>query len=49
MRIITWHLTTPQHSMVGRLAGGLLIYAVSIMDAHRLARLRWAAFHRAAN
>jgi hypothetical protein len=47
--IITWHLTTPQHSVVGRLAGGLLIYVVSIMDAYRLARLRWAAFHRAAN
>jgi hypothetical protein len=44
---ITWHLTTPQHSLVGRLAGGLLIYAISIMDAYRLARLRWARFHQA--
>ena len=44
--IITWNLTTPQHSYVGRLAGGLFIYARSVVDAYRLARLRWAAFHR---
>lgn len=46
--IISWHLTTPQHSLVGRLAGGLFIYAVSVIDAYRLARLRWAAYERAA-
>ena len=46
--LITWHLTTPQHSLIGRLAGGLFIYAVSIMDAYRLAKLRWDAFQRQA-
>ncbi len=45
--IITWNMTTPQISYVGRLAGGLFIYAISVVDAYRLARLRWAAFHRA--
>jgi uncharacterized membrane protein YkvI len=46
--LITWHLTTPQQSLVGRLAGGLFIYAISIMDAYRLAKLRWDAFQRQA-
>jgi uncharacterized membrane protein YkvI len=44
--LITWHLTTPQQSLVGRLAGGLFIYAISVMDAYRLAKLRWDAFRR---
>lgn len=46
--LITWHLTTPQQSYAGRLAGGLFIYAISIVDAYRLARLRWDAFNRLA-
>ncbi|HEX4571595.1 MAG TPA: hypothetical protein VF213_08625 [Dongiaceae bacterium] len=47
--LITWHLTTPQQSLIGRLAGGLFVYAVSIMDAYRLAKLRWDAFQRQAS
>jgi uncharacterized membrane protein YkvI len=47
--LITWHLTTPQQSLIGRLAGGLFIYAISIMDAYRLAKLRWDAFQRQAS
>ena len=35
---ITWQLTTPEHSLVGRLAGGLFVYAVSVVDAYT-----WAA------
>ena len=35
--VITWHLTTPDHSLVGRLAGGLFVYAVSIVDAYQWA------------
>lgn len=38
--MITWHLTTPDRSLVGRLAGGLFVYAVSIPDAYRTARMR---------
>jgi len=45
---ITWHLTTPEHSFAGRYAGALFIYAVSVMDAYRWARYRWAFFHRGA-
>ena len=43
--LITWHVTTAQQSIVGRLAGGLFIYAMSILDAYRVARLRWAVYH----
>lgn len=46
--IITWQMTTPEHSLVGRLAGGLFVYAISIMDTYRLAKLRWDAFQRLA-
>jgi hypothetical protein len=41
---VSWHLTGPETSVIGRLAGGLLIYAISIMDAYRLARFRWAHY-----
>lgn len=37
---VTWHLSTPQTSMAGRLAGGLFVYALSLPEAYRLARLR---------
>lgn len=38
--VITWHLTTPDHSLVGRLAGGLFVYAISIVDAYQWAVVR---------
>lgn len=31
----------PQASLIGRLAGGIFVYALSIPDAYRTARLRW--------
>jgi hypothetical protein len=40
---ISWHITMSQQSLAGRLAGGLFIYAMSVTDAYRIARLRWAA------
>ncbi|ODR99977.1 hypothetical protein AUC68_02400 [Methyloceanibacter methanicus] len=45
---ITFHLTTPDHSVVGRIAGGLFIYALSITDAYKWARFRWAQYEAAA-
>lgn len=42
---VTWHLTTPEHSLVGRYAGGLFIYAISVLDAYKWARVRWELFH----
>ena len=44
--MVSWHLTTPAHSFVGRHAGGFLVYAISVLDAYRIARLRHA-WHRA--
>jgi hypothetical protein len=40
---ITYHLTTPDHSLIGRYAGGLFVYAISVMDAYRAAAFRAAA------
>lgn len=36
---ITYHLSTPDQSVLGRFAGGFFIYAISIMDAYRTAAL----------
>ena len=44
--IVTWHLAAPDTSFVGKLAGGLFIYAISIVDAYAIARRRWAEFHQ---
>lgn len=37
--ILTFMTTTPDHSFIGRHAGGLFIWALSIPDAYRRARL----------
>lgn len=42
LAIVTWHLTTPAQSLVGRLAGGLFVYALSLPECYRLAKLRSA-------
>jgi hypothetical protein len=41
---VSWRLTGPEVSVIGRLAGGLFIYAISVMDAYKIARLRWAQY-----
>ena len=38
--VITWHLSGPETSLVGRLAGGLFVYAVSVLDAYTWANRR---------
>ena len=35
----------PDVSLVGKLAGGLFVYAMAILDAYRTARLRWKLWH----
>lgn len=45
---VSYHLTTPDHSFLGRYAGGFFIYAISVVDAYKWARLRWELFHRPA-
>jgi hypothetical protein len=42
--LITFNLAQPNISMVGKLAGGIFIYALSIMDAYYWAKYRWEIF-----
>lgn len=45
MLVLGWaslHLTTGGQSFVGRHAGGFFIYALSVLDAYRHARIAWA-------
>lgn len=37
---ICFNTTTPEHSFLGRYAGGWFVYAISILDAYRFARVR---------
>ncbi len=41
LAFVSWHLTTPNHSIIGRLAGGLFVYALSVPEAYRIAKIRW--------
>lgn len=41
----SYHLTTAEHSFVGRYAGGFFVYAVSVLDAYKWARVRWTVYH----
>jgi len=46
LALLSWHTTTPEQSFIGRSAGGLFVWALSIPDAYRIARLnyeRWRA------
>lgn len=45
--VLSYLTTTPEHSFVGRHAGGLFVWALSITDAYRLARIRYEAVRRA--
>ena len=42
--LITFNLAQADISMVGKLAGGIFIYAISIMDAYYWAKYRWERF-----
>ena len=45
---ITTKIAPPDASFIGRHAGGFLIYALSILDAYRIARIRHAIWvHKA--
>lgn len=39
--VITFNLAGPGISVVGKFAGGIFIYALSVMDAYYWARYRW--------
>ena len=42
--IVSHQITTPDHSFLGRHAGGLFIYVISLVDAFRIACLRLDLF-----
>lgn len=44
--MLSWHTTTPEHSFIGRSAGGLFVWALSIPDAYRIARLRYESWRK---
>lgn len=46
--VISYVTTTPDQSFLGRHAGGLFVWAISITDAYRLAKIRQQALQRAA-
>jgi hypothetical protein len=43
---VTWHLAPPAASLIGKLSGGLFIYALSLPEAYRAAKFREVAFDR---
>ena len=43
---ITYQVTTPDISIVGRLAGGIAVYVISVLDANGIAKRRMAAWER---
>jgi hypothetical protein len=47
--VLSYMTTTPEHSFIGRHAGGLFVWALSITDAYRLARIRYETARRAAS
>ena len=40
LALLSWNTTTPDHSFIGRAAGGLFVWALSIPDAYRIARFQ---------
>jgi len=42
--LITFNLAQPQISMVGKLSGGIFIYAISVLDAYYWAKYRMEIF-----
>lgn len=48
LMMVTYLTTTPDQSFIGRHAGGLFVWALSITDAYRLARIRQEAYRKAA-
>jgi hypothetical protein len=44
LALLTWQITPPERSFIGRAALGLFVWALSIPDAYRIARTRWEAW-----
>jgi hypothetical protein len=46
LALLTWHTTSPDQSFIGRSAGGLFVWALSIPDAYRAARIAYERWRR---
>ncbi len=44
LAIVTYNLTTPGHSVIGRYSGGIFVYMLSVLDAYRWALHRYKTF-----
>ena len=45
---VTWQLAPPTASLIGKLSGGLFVYALSLPEAFRVAKIRQLAYERGA-
>jgi len=48
LAFVTWHLAPPSASFIGKLSGGLFVYALSLPDSFRMAKVRQLATNRVA-
>ena len=48
LALLTWHTTTADISFIGRSAAGLFVWALSIPDAYRVARMHQELWRRGA-
>lgn len=46
LALFTWQISTPQTSFIGRSAAGLFVWALSIPDAYRIARVQYEVWRR---
>lgn len=46
LALLTYAMTPPERSFVGRAALGLFVWALSIPDAYRIARTQWEVWNR---
>jgi hypothetical protein len=47
LALLCWHTTGPDTSFIGRAAAGLFVWALSIPDAYRIARINYEVWRRA--
>jgi len=48
LALVTYEVTAPSISFLGRFAGGFLVYVVSVIDANSVAKRRLYAYRRRA-
>ena len=46
LALLCWHTTGPETSFIGRSAAGLFVWALSIPDAYRIAKVRYETWQR---